>query len=229
MSLANSEDMAALIGVGAIVAVLALCAIVAPRSPWRLLRREAPAAAYTLARIGGVVVLAAVLVTGGLLLSFRRADQARAAQAARKDMFHAERARVAPLPSGQGGGQIIVSIFRYIPIDTKAKKPPAYLADLPDLPEGTNLLLVVDGAVKPGGVTVVEKQSEVTVTLHGDCGPPPVPATVCDATTGKTNLMPGYPLEPVNLVPLTLSAPLGSRRLIDGTTRQPVTVAGRKG
>lgn len=223
--------MALFIGAGAVVAALALWMFVAPRSPlspWKLLRRDPGRTVLRLTRIGAVVVLAAVLATSALVISSRHADQAEAARAARKDLFHAERARVAPMPSGQGGGgQVTINIFRYIPIDARAETTPAYLADLPDLPKGTNLLLVVDGALKPGGVTVVEKQSEVIVTLHGDCGPPPVPPTVCDATTGRTNLMPGYPFEPVNLVPLTLSAPLGSRRLIDGTNQQPVTVAGR--
>jgi hypothetical protein len=225
MSLANSGDVALIIGVGAVMAVAALWTIIAPRSvlPRRHRRAGTPV------RLGGALVLAAVLIGGWHLIAARRADQAEAAEAARKDMFHAERARVAPVraasSSGQGGGQVTVNIFRYIPIDPK-RRPPAYLADLPDLPAGTNLLLVVDGALKPDSVTMVEKPGEVTITLSGGCAPPPVPPTVCDATTGKASLMPGYPVEPVNLVPVTLSAPLGTRRLIDGTTHQAVTVAG---
>lgn len=224
---ALGESMNVLLIVGIIAVPLLLWSIISPRSQWQMLsgwayrNREAnePSdAAYTVARLGSVVALVALLVAGYQLSDL---DDERAAW---DDLSKA-------LPSVGTGSTVLnvrqvngsveavpMEVSEYVAVSDETSYVQSPPDDIGRIPESTDLLIAVplNPDFKPTEVGVDETASKVTVTVAGDCNPPDVPGV--NPYTFNCADMPGDPLA-AYLVPVDLDGPFGNREFIDGAQR----------
>ncbi|MCY1145047.1 hypothetical protein OWR29_44210 [Actinoplanes sp. Pm04-4] len=208
--------MGLIIGGLALIA-FALWTVIAPRHQWLTLNawryrdpdaNEPSDLSYNLGRAAGVGTILLVVILGGYLIranaTQRDADDIRQAREQRFGTTHVE---LTPLPatsSAAAGGSSTgpLAVWRYATID---KANPFDL----NVPTGANLLIAVDGAYRVDALNVQESTQQVTVTLTGSCTQAKI---LCDAD--RTS-----PVPPVRLYPVTLTAPLGDRPLIDQSTK----------
>ncbi|WP_433360142.1 DUF6199 family natural product biosynthesis protein [Actinoplanes sp. CA-142083] len=206
--------MGLLIG-GVLLIAFALWTVIAPRQQWRILNawryrdpdaNEPSDLSYNLGRAAGVGTIVLVIVLGFVIIRNDNSPEHDAADArkARQQLFGISSAKLtaAPPPAKTGTP---VAIWRYATPDRR------FLADLGGTPAGADLIIAVDGAFDAGAMTVDETADQVTVTLRGACSPS-APPIMCD----QKNRDHAYP--PLRLFPIDLSSPLGSRRLVDGST-----------
>jgi hypothetical protein len=202
---------------GALLIAVALWTVIAPRQQWQVLNawryrdpdaNEPSDLSYNLGRAAGVGTIALVLILGFIIVRNNNSPEHDAAEArkARRQIFGTASVQLtAAPPTGTTGTP--VAIWRYATPDKR------FLADLGAAPAGADLLIAVDGAFEAGAMSVDEKADHVTITLRGRCSPS-AQRIVCDQEDRSR----AYP--PLRLFPLDLAAPLGARRLIDGSTGQ---------
>ncbi|MBM2615578.1 hypothetical protein JIG36_08370 [Actinoplanes sp. LDG1-06] len=200
---------------GALLIALSLWTIIAPRQQWQLLNawryrdpdaNEPSDLSYNLGRVAGVITIVIVVVFAVVLIRDENSPERDAAKAreAREQIFGISSARLTtPPPPGTSGTP--VAVWRWA---TPSEK---FLTDLGEVPVGTDVLIAVDGAYRADAMTVAETPTEVTVTLRGTCTQAEL---LCDMEK-RTNAVP-----PIQLIPLDLKDPLGSRPVIDGSTKE---------